>query len=302
MRSRLNEWLEARSAPYLIVVALALITVVLSLDLRTGTELTLSLFYLAPTALAGWYAGRRAGLAVGLAAGAAWYVAGAIESDGYSNLLVSGWNAVVRIAFLLVIAHLLTTLRSMLMRESRLARVDPLTGAGNARSFAEVGRAELSRSKRHSRPITIAYLDLDDFKQVNDELGHAAGDRVLRTVVDTLRATLRTSDVVARLGGDEFGLLLPESDEGAAANAIARVREFLGAALGDPGSPTFSMGVATFITVPETVDAMIQAADDLMYAAKREGKNKIRHQVIDPSKRSLNLDRDWQLVAPKSSS
>jgi diguanylate cyclase (GGDEF)-like protein len=302
MRSRLNQWFEGRSAPYLIVVALALITIVLSVDLITGTELTLSLFYLAPTALAGWYAGRRAGLAIGLAAGAAWYVAGAIEFDGYSNLLVSGWNAVIRIAFLLVIAHLLTTLRSMLMRESRLARIDPLTGAGNARSFAEVCRAELSRSKRHNRPVTIAYLDLDDFKKVNDELGHAAGDRVLRTVVDTLRATLRTSDVVARFGGDEFGLLLPETDEEAASIAVARVQEFLGAALDDPGSPTFSMGVATFTTVPETVDAMIHAADDLMYEAKREGKNKIRHRLVDPSKRSVNLDEDWQPVAPKLNS
>ncbi|MGI8707068.1 MAG: GGDEF domain-containing protein [Actinomycetota bacterium] len=79
---------------------------------------------------------------------------------------------------------------------------------------------------------------------------------------------------------------------------MARVHEFLGGALDDPGSPTFSMGVATFNTVPDTVDAMIQAADDLMYEAKREGKNQIRHQTVDPTTRSVNLDQDWQRVSP----
>ncbi len=297
MRSKLNGWLEGRSNPYLIAISLALVTIVLSLDLLTGDELTLSIFYLAPTALAGWYAGRRAGLAVGFLAGAAWYVAGAIEFNGYSNVFVSASNAAVRIAFLLVIAHLLTTLRAMLVREIRLARIDPLTGAANARSFSEVCQVELARSRRHRRAITIAYLDLDDFKKVNDDQGHAAGDQVLQRVVETLRSTLRTSDVVARLGGDEFGLLLPETDEAAATIVVGRVQEHLVAALDVTPSSTFSMGIATFATVPETVEAMIEAADDLMYQAKREGKNRVRHQSIGPS-RSVNLEEDWQRVAP----
>lgn len=105
MRSRLNGWLEARSSPYLIALSLALVTIVLSVDLLTGDELTLSIFYLAPTALADWFAGRRAGLVIGFLAGAAWYVAAAIEFHGYSNAFVSTSNAAVRIAFLLVIAQ-----------------------------------------------------------------------------------------------------------------------------------------------------------------------------------------------------
>jgi len=109
----LNGWLEARSSPYLIALSLALVTIVLSVDLLTGDELTLSIFYLAPTALADWFAGRRAGLVIGFLAGAAWYVAAAIEFHGYSNAFVSTSNAAVRIAFLLVIAHLLTTLRAI---------------------------------------------------------------------------------------------------------------------------------------------------------------------------------------------
>nr|MBA2600819.1 diguanylate cyclase [Actinomycetota bacterium] len=92
-------------------------------------------------------------------------------------------------------------------------------------------------------------------------------------------------------------MLLPETDEAAATIVVARVQEHLVAALEITDSPTFSMGIATFATVPDTVEAMIEAADDLMYQAKREGKNRVRHQAVGPS-RSVNLEEDWQRVAP----
>jgi diguanylate cyclase (GGDEF)-like protein len=121
---------------------------------------------------------------------------------------------------------------------------------------------------------------VDDFKQVNDHLGHSAGDRLLRTVADTIRENVRGIDVVARLGGDEFAILMPETDGAAAGVVVRRVRRRLLDAARAGGWPvTFSIGVVTFDTPPASCDEMLQAADDLMYAAKRHGKNAIRQRV-----------------------
>jgi diguanylate cyclase (GGDEF)-like protein len=102
----------------------------------------------------------------------------------------------------------------------QLATHDPLTGALNARSFVERLTQELERIRRYSRPLALLYLDLDDFKVVNDRHGHQTGDAVLRLVANATRRALRQSDVIGRLGGDEFGVLMPETD-GAVAEAAA---------------------------------------------------------------------------------
>ena len=159
MRSRLNGWLEARSSPYLIALSLALVTIVLSVDLLTGDELTLSIFYLAPTALADWFAGRRAGLVISFLAGAAWYVAAAIEFHGYSNAFVSPSNAAVRIAFLLVIAHLLTTLRAIGRRRTSWRRRVRAAPSRNGRSGGhDSGCARSRASCRGSRDHRFAHV------------------------------------------------------------------------------------------------------------------------------------------------
>jgi diguanylate cyclase (GGDEF)-like protein len=133
---------------------------------------------------------------------------------------------------------------------------------------------------RYKRPFTIAYLDLDDFKQVNDSLGHDAGDNLLRCVALSIKANIRSSDALARIGGDEFVILLPETNEDQAQSVVQKLGGALHAALQKENwAVSFSIGVVTYIRPPATVDEMLVKADHMMYAAKREGKNKVRYLV-----------------------
>jgi diguanylate cyclase (GGDEF)-like protein len=166
------------------------------------------------------------------------------------------------------------------LRERVLARVDPLTGAINGRTFYECVAAEAERSRRTAQPMTLAYLDLDNFKQLNDRLGHAVGDAALVEVVQVLRGHLRVNDLLARLGGDEFAVLLPETDVGGATALLVRLQELVGAAMQARGWPvTASVGAATFLKPPRDVDLMVQRVDGLMYRAKRQGKGRVEFVV-----------------------
>lgn len=140
--------------------------------------------------------------------------------------------------------------------------------------------AEILRARRHGHPFTVIYIDLDNFKTVNDTLGHSVGNTLLRHVVDTLKGTVRATDLVARLGGDEFVILLPETDRDSAKVLVSKLREQLLDAMQSQGWPvTFSVGVLTCISSPANVDELIRAADAIMYEAKKTGKNAIRYST-----------------------
>ena len=121
-------------------------------------------------------------------------------------------NSVAHMAAFATIIALLSSLRRSHAAERRLARTDPLTGIANPRSFVEAANAELERQLRFQRPLTVAYLDLDNFKTVNDRFGHRTGDEVLSAVARALRESTRATDHLARLGGDEFAVLMPETE------------------------------------------------------------------------------------------
>ena len=140
-----------------------------------------------------------------------------LAGQHYSSWLVLAIVFVLRTALFLVFVEVVAALRHALDREKESARTDPLTGVSNRRHFIELTAAALAFARRYRRPMTIAYLDLDNFKQINDRLGHQAGDEVLRAVARTVRNRLRATDVVGRLGGDEFAVCLPETGAEAAA-------------------------------------------------------------------------------------
>ena len=196
----------------------------------------------------------------------------------YSHPLIPFWNTLIRLAFFVIITILLFKLRKAMEHEQALARTDDLTGAFNSRHFFAVAQAELERQRRYGRPFTVVYIDLDDFKTVNDQLGHAAGDRVLRCIVDYAHGHLRALDVFARLGGDEFAALLPETDATAARVVVAKLRDGLLDECCKTKVPvTVSMGALTCNAAPATTDEMVRLADDLMYAVKRAGKNGVSY-------------------------
>ena len=163
----------------------------------------------------------------------------------------------------------------------RSARTEPLTGISNSRAFSEVVGREIDRAQRYSHSLSFAYIDLDDFKAVNDRFGHSVGDILLQAVAHSIKKDIRETDTVARLGGDEFGILLPETGPKAARHFIERIRDRLTRDVQEHGWPvTFSIGVVTFLRPPIDVNEAIRIADSLMYSAKNSGKNTIKFEVL----------------------
>ena len=158
----------------------------------------------------------------------------------------------------------------------RLSMRDPLTGTFNRRYLTEILGKEVSRQRRYGTPVSMIYVDLDDFKAMNDLGGHAYGDEILRMVAMTAGKAVRPSDSVIRLGGDEFLLLLPETDREGALVLAERLRGMLGAVgLGtDVGIPA-SFGVASCPEDADDADSLLRAADDALYLAKERGKNAV---------------------------
>lgn len=155
---------------------------------------------------------------------------------------------------------------------------DPLTGCYNRRHFMHVLRHEIGRGQRYGQACSVAILDVDNFKQINDRLGHQAGDEVLQQVARSCQGVVRETDVFARIGGEEFAVLLPQTSALEAHALIERLRlqvqslSFEGMAL--LNQVTISGGVVSSESVDQ-VDAVMHAADHAMYRAKREGKNRV---------------------------
>ena len=265
--------IENRGTAFWTVAGTALVVGLGLVDYATGYELSFSLFYLIPVCLVAWYSTRALGLVISMFSAVAWLSADVASGHMYSYPALHVWNTMIRLGFFVIVTMLLAALRAAHQDEQRIARTDYLTGLLNGRHFLEVAEAELSRAQRYGHPFSLAYLDLDDFKHVNDRMGHAVGDEVLAAVGRQLAASLRRTDVVARMGGDEFVILLPQSDEAAARQAIAKLREALDAEMATRGWPvTFSIGVMIFAATPASVGEMITSADRLMYAVKTAGK------------------------------
>ena len=276
----LNKFLERRSRPFVLTAALLLVGLLGVLDYWNGPDVSLLIFYVVPIFAAAWYAGRGAGFLVCAVCGLAWLGVAHATSEHFSSPLIAYWNAFVRLGSTLILAHLVASFRRSLAKERELARTDYLTGTFNGRSFAEAAEGEINRARRHLHTFSVAFMDVDDFKLINDRLGHSAGDRLLRLAADTIRANVRAVDVVARLGGDEFAVLMPETDDRSAQVVLRRVRRQLLEAARKEGWPvTFSAGLITWVAPPSGVDEMLRTADELMYTAKRHGKNTVRHAV-----------------------
>jgi diguanylate cyclase (GGDEF)-like protein len=186
--------------------------------------------------------------------------------------------------------HMLTTLASyaviaiqnahLFEHAQRLAITDGLTELYNHRYLYEALDRVLERAKRDAQPLSLIMLEIDNFKRFNDTYGHQSGDEVLRTVAVLLRRGSRPSDVVARYGGDEFMVVLPNAGKSSAQETAERLRRAVEAyplVLGDDviASITLSVGVATYPTDGQTVDALVEAVDRAQYIAKRSGGNKV---------------------------
>ena len=257
--STLIQRVDALSALATVLIAVVSGLVVVGADLLTGSEISFSIFYVAPVSILAWRLGRDAAHLGAVAGAVAWYVVELIGGRDYSQPLVPLWNGLVRFGFFIIIGELLVVLHEAHRIQARDARVDPLTGLLNRRGFAEHADIELSRARRSRQPFTIVFFDLDHFKRLNDTSGHAAGDAVLTDVGARTQALLRHADVIARMGGDEFAVLLPETPAAQARVIVERLRTELSPITQKTGVG-FSFGVVTFDNAPLEVDS-VEAPD-----------------------------------------
>jgi diguanylate cyclase (GGDEF)-like protein len=234
----------------------------------------MSFFYLFPLGLASWYLDRRAGILAALLSVAIWEGAELANGRAFTSEWIRFWNIGIRLLSYLSFALLINELKRAVESAQALARTDHLTGIMNNREFQRQLETELKQAKRLLHPVTLVYIDLDNFKQVNDTLGHDAGDMQLRLVAQSIQNTVRATDLFGRLGGDEFALFLPNTDHRNAALVIEKIVQQMLIKLEQMHSPiTLSLGVITCSSQTITPTELIQKADTLMYQAKLTGKN-----------------------------
>jgi len=282
--------LQKISKPALITGGVVLLCVVGYLDYFTGRELSFSLFYLIPIAMLSCVTNTKVGIMTSFISAGIWLAADIVSGAQYSSEVIYFWNTLVRLGFFLLTV-LLIRVGKDLESEKENSHTDYLTGAVNSRFFGEIMQMEINRTIRYQYPLTIAFIDVDDFKTINDQFGHSVGDKVLETVARAMRQYLRKTDIVARVGGDEFAILLPEADIDVAQVAISKVQQgLLNEMQVNHWPATFSIGVLTFITPPDSADEMLNMADKIMYSVKNSGKNNI-YYVTYPGK--INAENEY---------
>lgn len=247
------------------------------LDTLTGVEFGFSIFYLAPIALAVWKLGTWPGLVLAVVSSAVWYGSDLLAGHVYSHPFLLYWNTFVRMGFYVIVVFSLSRIRSSLYREHMFSRRDSLTGVLNSRGFFEKAAEELTLSQKTGRPISVVFMDCDNFKKINDRLGHVEGDRALKKIARMIQQNIRSRDIAARVGGDEFVILLPETEMAEARSMLERLKQALTLRMIEESWPvTFSIGLAVFIQPPETLTTLLQEADRQMYRAKQSGKDRIQ--------------------------
>jgi len=261
-----------------LVLGVVLVALIALGDWVTGPELSFSVLYMGTVVAVTWLGSRRHGMLVAVLAAVESLLAAVLSRDAPTPADI--WNASTQLVVLILTASLIGSLRRALVDQRRMAMVDPLTGALNRRAFQLVAERERLRSGREGTPLSLAYFDLDGFKDINDRLGHAAGDGLLTAFAAAVAAEIRGTDLFARIGGDEFVLLLPDTDAREAVLVVDRVRKLLvDQATGDFPMTT-SVGIASYRFPPNTVDALLAGADDLLYQAKGRGGDTVVGMVV----------------------
>jgi diguanylate cyclase (GGDEF)-like protein len=273
---RLDAQLRRLPDPVLMAGGLVIVIIIAALKIAVGHDIPIADFFLIPVVGLGWLARSRVcGYVAAICAAIATVVI-AIVGPATAQLGVALAAAAIRLVLYVIVLALLDVLYRRQIQNDAEARTDHKTGVANARAFQTFAEAEIGRSRRNGSPLSLLYLDIDDFKNVNDRFGHTSGDRMLAAVSHVMRTSVRVNDVVARVGGDEFVALMPETNRFAAAAGARRVRTELGRLTTPDGKPIHcSIGLATLTSPPRSVDELIHEADTLMYRAKQKGKNRI---------------------------
>lgn len=252
------------------------------LDLLTGTEYRAFPLYLLPICLIGWRLGYASTIGAAWLSALTWLVSNRMGGLHFSSTTVWVVNTITQAVSFSIVGALVVVARKSYFIANERSRTDSLTGLLNNRAFRDEAARLIALCDRHQRAVTVAYIDLDHFKQVNDRLGHAAGDQVLARVATAMIEAGRETDAVARLGGDEFALLLPETDAKGAAIVLERVRANVALILADAPVPvTTSIGAVTSSVGRLDVSELLKLADKQLYVSKGTGKNRVTAVVLE---------------------
>lgn len=252
-------------------------------DLFTGTEIRVYPLYFLPISVAAWRLGPRSSAAIIILSLITWFSSNYAAGLRYSSGSIWAINSMAHAISFSVVGILIGRLHRSVLAEQKLARIDALTHLPNSRAFFELAEREISRMSRSQAPITVAYMDLDKFKEVNDRFGHRTGDDVLREVGELLESRIREPDIAARLAGDEFAFVLPDASPEDALQVLERLRTDIQASMQKSGWPiSASIGAVCFLTPPTSVDEALGAADALLYRVKETGRNRVRLDTIKP--------------------
>jgi diguanylate cyclase (GGDEF)-like protein len=280
LRQVIIEYLYNLNRSVLITLGVVIIVSVGILNHLAGPDLSTWILYLIPIFLITWFTERWIGFLMSTITALTWLIADYTSGANYLDRAVPYWNYTARLCSFIIFTFILSALKSAMEKEKELSRIDFLTGVGNGRYFIELANMEINRARRNEHPLTVVYIDLDNFKTINDRYGHSTGDNLLRLVANTIKSNIRLMDTVARLGGDEFAILLPETGPELAEAITRKVQKINLEIMQKNGWPvTFSIGVVTFIHPPTTVDEILKVSDNLMYTAKNNGKNMIKYEV-----------------------
>ena len=264
------------------VWSVCICSVILLGALRTATdaELAFASFVLFPVLVIAWIGGQWNGLFMAFLGAVMWCMTDIVTERQFSSFWLPWANAATRFVTYALVAVLAAKVRLQLESENKHATSDALTGLKNRRAFLMAGEAEVERSKRYHHSLAVVFLDLDNFKQLNDTRGHDAGDAALQATAKALLGALRSSDRIARLGGDEFAILLREVGYDEAVEAGSKIFIAINIALRKFPPVTGSIGVAWFGKIDREFHEMLKTADELMYEVKADGKSNVRSRRV----------------------
>jgi diguanylate cyclase (GGDEF)-like protein len=278
----LMRWIARRSATSIVCIVIAAMAAVAIADWHSTADIAFTLAYMLPLALAAWRLPRTAVVACAIACACSSLAMQELRRGNAQPNAIIVANFVMELLVFLAFGLLLSALRDRLARESTLARTDSLTGMPNRRAFLAELEREADRCARFGQPFSVAYLDIDRFKQVNDRLGHAAGDALLQRVGYSLQTAVRKVDLVARLGGDEFAMLLPGADSIGSDVVMRRIAASLAPWIQREFGASCSIGCLTVLRDPPPPQEIVARVDALMYRQKAGAGGGTLHETMAP--------------------
>jgi len=276
-RFNITSWLSRRSHSVRLGLTLVAFLAVVAVLHFAPPDIHTAALFLVPISFAAWFLSPGIGWLGAFLAGIVLFAYESRRHPGEPGVIFL--NAFLNIGMYSFFAFVIAEIRGLYEREHGLSLHDALTGLLNLRAFTGVLTLESRRLERHQDSLTLAYMDVDDFKIINDTLGHSVGDLFLRDLAATLKNTVRATDYVARLGGDEFAVLLPETNASAAHQAVSKIQESISSLIQNHRpSVSVSIGVVTFEGSADSPAEMIRMADEAMYEAKHSGKNRTAYK------------------------